>query len=141
MIDLRIKKLANNLLNHSINLQKNENLLVEILGEDGILLAKEIIKQAEEMGAKPYFNIINYEILRVMLKGATEEQIKLYAKHDLTKMQDMDAYIGIRATSNTSELNGLSSETMNLYNKYYTTPVHFIERVKNLKIFIFTYVI
>ncbi len=133
MIDLRIKKLANNLLNHSINLQKNENLLVEILGEDGILLAKEIIKQAEEMGAKPYFNIINYEILRVMLKGATEEQIKLYAKHDLTKMQDMDAYIGIRATSNTSELNGLSSETMNLYNKYYTTPVHFIERVKNTK--------
>lgn len=133
MKDLRIEKLANNLLNHSIRLRKDENILIEILGEDGIPLAKELIKQAEEIGAKPYFNIIDYELLRMMFKGATEEQIKLYAKHDLNRMRDMEAYIGIRATKNNAELAGISGEVMNMYNKYYMVPVHLEERVKNTK--------
>lgn len=133
MKDPRIEKLANNLLTYSVNIQKQDNILIEILGEDGIPLAKELIKKAEELGAKPYFNIINYEILRTMLENATEDQIKLYSKHDTQRMKDMDAYIGIRATPNTSELNGISKEIMEVYNKYYNTPVHFEERVKNTK--------
>lgn len=133
MKDKRIEKLANNLLSYSIKLQKNENILIEILGEDGIPLGKEIIKQAEKIGARPFFNIINYEIMREMLKNATEEQIKIYAKHDLERMKDMDAYIGIRSSANTAELSGISKEVMELYNKYYTVPVHFEERVKRTK--------
>ena len=60
MKDFRIEKLANNLLNYSVKLQKGENILIEILGEDGIPLGEELIKQAEQLGAKPFFNIINY---------------------------------------------------------------------------------
>ena len=133
MKDLRIEKLATNLLTYSVNIQKGENILIEVLGEDGIPLAKELIRKAEELGAKPYFNIINYELLRIMLENATEEQIKTYGKHDEDRMKDMQAYIGIRATSNNSELNGISKEKMELYNKYYIVPVHFEERVKNTK--------
>ena len=133
MKDKRIEKLANNLLTHSVNLQKRESILIEILGEEGMPLGIEIMKQAEKIGAKPEFNIINYEILREMLFNCSEEQLKLYAKHDMQRMQDMDAYIGIRASSNTAELNGISKENMELYNKYYTVPVHFEERVKNTK--------
>ena len=77
MKDLIIEKLATNLLTYSVNIQKGENILIEVLGEDGIPLAKELIKKAEELGAKPYFNIINYELLRIMLENATEEQIKI----------------------------------------------------------------
>ena len=47
MKDIRIEKLAKNLLNHSVNLQKGENILIEILGEDAIPLAKELIRQAQ----------------------------------------------------------------------------------------------
>lgn len=133
MRDIRIEKLANNLLSHSVNIQKNENILIEILGEDAIPLGKELIRQAELKGANPYFNIVNYEILKEILKNCSEEQIKLYAKHDLERMKDMDAYIGIRASSNTAELNGIPGERMEIYNKYYTVPVHFEERVKNTK--------
>lgn len=133
MKDIRYEKLANNLLTYSIKLQKGENILVEILGEEGIPLAKEIMKKAEELGARPYFNIINYEILREFLKNADEMQIKTYAKQDEARMKDMDAYIGIRATSNISELHGIAKEKMELYNKYYTIPVHFEQRVKCTK--------
>ena len=133
MKDTRIEKLAKNLLTHSVSLKQNENILIEILGEDGIPLAKELIKQAEQIGARPYFNIINFELLRVMLENATEEQIKIYSKHDETRMKDMDAYIGIRASSNTSELSNIDSNIIEMYNKYYTVPVHFEERVKRTK--------
>lgn len=133
MKDIRIEKLASNLLSHSINLQQGERILIEIIGIDAVPLGKELIKQAEVKGALPFFNIIDYEILREMLKNLTEEQIKVYAKHDLQRMKDMDAYIGVRASKNTSELNGTSNEKMELYNKYYTLPVHFKERVNNTK--------
>ena len=133
MKDLRIEKLARNLLNHSIKLQKGERLLIEIIGTEAVPLGKELIKQAESIGAFPFFNIIDYEIMREKVTNCTEEQIQIYAKHDLQRMKDMDAYIGIRASTNTAELNGISKEKMELYNKYYTLPVHFEERVKHTK--------
>ena len=133
MKDLRIEKLARNLLNHSIKLQKGERLLIEIIGTEAVPLGKELIKQAESIGAFPFFNIIDYEIMREMLTNCTEEQIQIYAKHDLQRMKDMDAYIGVRASTNTAELNGISKRKMELYNKYYTLPVHFEERVKHTK--------
>ena len=133
MKDVRIEKLAKNLLNYSVRLKKGEHILIEILGEDAIVLGKELIKQAENIGAYPYFNIVNYEILREMLMNAKEEQIKMYAKHDSQRMKDMDVYIGIRASTNTAELIGVPPEKMDLYNKYYTVQVHFNERVKNTK--------
>ncbi len=45
MVDFRIEKLANNLLTYSVNIQKGDNILIEVLGEDGINLAKELIKK------------------------------------------------------------------------------------------------
>ena len=133
MRDLRIEKLANNLLNHSLNLQKGEKILIEIIGMEAIPLGKELIKKAENIGAIPIFNIIDYEIMREMLLKCTEKQMQMYAKYDLQRMKDMDAYIGVRASTNTAELNGVSKEKMELYNKYYTLPVHFEERVKHTK--------
>lgn len=133
MRDLRIEKLANNLLNHSINLQKEEKILIEIIGMEAIPLGKELIRQAENIGATPFFNIIDHEIMREMLINGTEEQMQMYAKHDLQRMKDMDAYVGVRASTNTAELNGISKEKMELYNKYYTLPVHFEERVKHTR--------
>ena len=125
-----IEKLANNLLTYSVDIKEGENILIEVLGEEAIPLAKELIKQVQKLGAKPQFNIINYEILRVMLENADEQQIKLYGQIDT---KEMDAYIGIRAIPNAAELNGISKEAMELYNKHYTVPVHFQERVKNTK--------
>ena len=133
MQDIRIEKLAKNILNYSINLQKNENILIEILGEDAIPLGKELIKQTELIGANPLFNIINYEVLREFLKNSNEEQIRLYSELELEKMKKVDAYIGIRATKNTNELIGIDKEKIELYNKYYTVPVHFEQRVKHTK--------
>ncbi len=114
MKDIRIERLAENLLNYSIKLKKDENILIEIIGEDCIPLAKELIIQAHKIGARPFFNIINYEVLRTMLKDLSKEEIKIYAKHDLERMKDMNAYIGIRAISNMSELSRYSKRKVRI---------------------------
>lgn len=49
MRDLRIEKLANNLLKYSINLQKGEKILIEMIGIDAVPLGKELIKQTKKL--------------------------------------------------------------------------------------------
>lgn len=131
-MDERIRKLALNLLNHSVRLKNDEKILIEMIGTDCSDLAIELIKQSKELGATPLFNIIDYKVLKEILLNSNKEQIEEYAKYDLIKMQNVDAYIGIRA-ANPKELDGISKENMEIYNKYYQTPVHFEERVKNTK--------
>lgn len=133
MTDPRIEKLADNLINYSVSLKENENILIEIIGEEGIPLAKELFKKSYEKKANPFFNIIDTRLLRTMLEGLNEEQVKVYAKHDTEKMKDMDVYIGISSKSNSYELLGIDSEKMDLYNKYYISEVHIKERVKNTR--------
>ena len=81
--DKRIKKQAALLLNHSIKLQKNEKILIEMIGEECSDLAVELAKQAKEIGATTLINKIDYKKLNKLLLSCSEEQIKAYAKGDL----------------------------------------------------------
>lgn len=130
MDNIKLEKLANQLLKYSLRVKENENLLIELFGEDGILLAKEIIKQAKKLKVNTFFNIVNYELLKETLKDTNIEEIKLYAKHDLDRMKDMDVYIGISAKRKDNEFEDVPLENMNLYNKEYMLPVHLEERCK-----------
>lgn len=127
---MEFKKLANQILTYSLNVKENENLLIELFGEDSIPLSKELISQAQRMNVNVFFNIIDYELLKELLINSTEEQIKIYAKHDLERMRDMDAYIGISAKKSEAEFTGIPQEKMELYNRYYMLPIHLEERVK-----------
>jgi len=133
MKDLRIEKLAKNLLTHSVDLKSNDILYIDILGEDALPLGIELLEQARKMQAYVLFNITDYALLRKFLINSDEEQIKIYAKNELEKMKQATAYIGIRASNNTSALSNIPIEKMELYNKYYTHPVHIKERVENTK--------
>ena len=133
MKDTRIEQLAQNLLEYSVSIQPGENLLLDILGEDGMELGKELARQARKKKVNVHVSITNYEMLRILLQDLDEEQIKQYAKYDLLRMKDMDAYIGIRANSNSAEFSGIGVDKMELYNQYYTLPVHFEERVNHTK--------
>ena len=131
-MESKIKNLSDILLNHSVKLKKGEKILIEMIGTDCSDLAGQIIKQTKELGAIPLFNIIDYKILKELLINCNEDQIKEYAKYDLGKMKNVDAYIGIRS-ANPKELSGISNESIELYNKLYQAPIHFEERVKNTK--------
>jgi aminopeptidase len=131
-MDSRIEKLAKNLVNYSCRVKKNENVMIECFGSTPNPLIKELIKEIYSIGGVPFVSLKDYSILRELLKNCTIEQLKMMAKVDLLRMKGMDAYIGIRASDNVSELGDIDSEKMNTYMKYYSDIVN-EERVNNTK--------
>lgn len=126
----QLKKLAKQILLYSLKIKEKENLLIEVIGKDGIPLAKEIMIEAQKLNVNTFFNIIDYSLLKSLLANANEDQIKLYAKHDLSRMKDMDAYVGISSKKCENEFLSIPLEKMQMYNKYYISKVHLEERLK-----------
>lgn len=124
-MDIRIKKLAQNLLTHSVKIKEGEKILIEYSGDKSIPLVKELIKQTYELKAIPYTKNIDATLKREMLLHATQEQIELLAKVDSELMQEMDCYLRIDADENPCELSDVPAEKKNMYSTYYTIPVHF----------------
>lgn len=132
MKDNRISQLAQNLINYSVELKPGEKILIEVFG-DAIQLAKELIKETYKAKGIPFLSIKDNEIIRTLLSECTVEQLEKMTSFDLTRMKEMDAYLGIRAYNNISEMRAVPSDKMDIYSKYYTKPLHLEQRVKNTK--------
>ena len=140
MQDIRINKLAESLVHYSCKVNKNENVLIKVYGEgEEYNLVVALIKEIYKAGANPFVWNHNPQIMRELLKDCNEEQIKLWAQTDLSLMQKMDAYIGIWGGSNNAENSSVSRENNQIYEKFYSNPVHMHERVKNTKWVILNY--
>lgn len=138
MKDPRYNKLAKNLVNYSCNLKEGEKVLIEGFG-DCMPLVKELIKETYNAKAIPFVTLKNKEADRELLKNISKEQLDLMTKYESQRMNDMDAYIGIRAGNNISETSDIPSEKTTLYNKYFAEPVHGKIRVPNTKWVILRY--
>ncbi|OOM76767.1 aminopeptidase [Clostridium sp. BL-8] len=132
MTDPRNTKLASNLINYSCELREGEKVLIEANGVETPLI-KELIKEAYKANAIPFVSIKDNELERELLMNASKGQLDLRAKYEALRMKDMDAYIGVRASNNSSELSDVPEEKMNLYNRYFKAPVHSDIRVPNTK--------
>lgn len=131
MRDPRITKLAYNLINYSVKLEKDERLLIDNYCADE--LAKALVEEAYKAGGIPFVNNINAEIERVLLTSCTDEQLKQMARWDAGRMSEMQAYIGVRGSENVSEMSAVPQERMAKYMELYSHPVHHDIRVKKTK--------
>ena len=132
MIDERIKILAKNLINYSVQLKKGEKVLIEAKGVD-YMLVNELVKEAFKVGAYPFVSMFDNRVSRELLMGETEEYAKLKAKYDTYKMADMDAYIGIRGGNNCNETADVPERNLQIDSEFYSRPVHHEIRVKKTK--------
>ncbi|MGI6711187.1 MAG: aminopeptidase [Bacillota bacterium] len=132
MSDPRFKTLAANLINYSVELKPGEKILIETVGFE-TPFTMELVKAAYQAGGIPFVSIKNQEINRTLLENATKEQMDLIAQWESARMKSMDAYIGIRAGENASEMSGVPEEKMQLYMKYWVDPVHHQIRVPKTK--------
>lgn len=140
MKDIRIEKLAKNIVNYSCKLKKGENILIKSYGEgDERNLITSIIKNVYKVGANPFVWNHDPHIIRELLKNCNENQIKLWAKCDLMLMKEMDAYVGIWGGLNGSEMSSIKEEYHRIYEKFYLNPVHMKERVKNTRWVVMNY--
>ena len=132
MQDQRINKLAKGLINYSCSLKKGEKVLIEAKGID-YMLVNALVKEAYAVGAYPFVEIYDNRVTRELLLGQTIEHAKLKAKFDAFRMNEMDAYIGIRGGENCNELCDVPEQNMKAESEYYSHPVHHEIRVKKTK--------
>lgn len=132
MKDPRISELARNLVNYSTGIKPGEKLLIEVTG-DGHNLAKEIVEETYLAGGIPYVTIKDQVISRALYSRCTAEQIEDMAEFEAARMRKMNAYIGIRASLNSSEMGAVPTEKMKIYMEKFSTPVHSELRVRNTK--------
>ena len=78
MKDLRIIKLAKNLVNYSCAVQKGEKVMIEAFGIPNDLV-KELVKEVYAAGGYPFVYLRDHAIMRALLKDCNEEFCKLWA--------------------------------------------------------------
>lgn len=123
MKDPRINKLANLLINHSCALRAGENVLIESIGAPKEIIIA-LIHEVRAVGANPFVSIKDDQIIRELCSCYTEEYVKMMADFELYTLKQMDAFIGIRAFMNISELSDVPRDKINNVLKYYMQPVH-----------------
>ena len=81
-MDIRNNILSKKLLENSINLKEKDNILIEVMGEEGLELGEELTKISKEMKANPLLKITKHEDLKYFLMNASEQEIIEYSKKD-----------------------------------------------------------
>ncbi|MDG5787036.1 aminopeptidase [Evansella sp. AB-P1] len=132
MRDPRIQTLAKNLINYSVNLQKNEKILIENFGIQKELV-NALVEEAYNVGGIPFVSLKDHEVNRSLLIGASQQQQDLTAEFEAYVMNEMDAYIGLRAGDNINELSDVPDAKMALHQKTVGTKVHREIRVPKTK--------
>lgn len=131
-MDSRIATLAHNLIHYSTALRAGEKILIEVF-DDAMPLAKALVREAYACQASPFLSLKRNELQRELLNGATAGQLDIIADYEALRMKQMDAYIGIRASDNVSELSDVPAAQMKLFQQHWQQKVHGNIRVPNTK--------
>ena len=117
MHDPRIDQLARQLVRYSTSLKKGERVLLDLHDvPESVGIA--LIREARAKGALPFLRVQQAGLTREMLRGASDEQYSVLAKHLLAEMKDMDAFIAIRGSHNISETGDVPADRMRLAMKH-----------------------
>ena len=132
MKDPRIDKLAHNLINYSIKLQKGEKVLIENFTLERELVTA-LVREAYKAGGQPFVSLKDPQVNRSLLLGAQPEQYELMASYEANVMKDMDAYIGLRSSNNINELADVPADKMKIEGDTIGQKVHRDIRVPKTK--------
>ncbi len=132
MTDPRGEALADILVSHSIRLAKGERVLIETFDVPGEFAAL-LVRRAAAAGAVPLVSLKQGAVLRALYAVSSPEGIQLMADAERYRMQQMDAYIGVRGAPNMTELADVPAEQMTLYQTRWWKPVHLDLRIPKTK--------
>ena len=113
MHDIRFDNLAKLLVEYSVRLKRNENVLIETFDTpDEMTIA--LIRAARKVGGVPFVQTYHARVNRAVALEASDRQLNLLASHELARMKKMDAYIAVRGSNNITELSDVPAEKMKL---------------------------
>jgi len=132
MMDPRYEKLADVLIGYSTKLEKGEKILIETFDIPEEMIVA-LVRRVTEVGGIPLIDTKHNVPLRALYTNATEEQMKLIGDVEKYRMEQMDAYIGLRGSHNIAEMSDVPSDRMKLYQSHWLKPVHLEVRVPKTK--------
>ena len=117
MVDPRVKKQAEILVNYSLKVKKGENVIVhgDIASKPLVL---EIYKLLIKRGAlEVRVHLDSYEFSEEFLKNASDPQLKHFPQSLMDEMMRMDCYIRVGSETNTRGLTNVDSKKLGLFAK------------------------
>lgn len=132
MIDPRVTKLADVLINYSTAMKEGEKILIEAIDVPEEIVC-ELMRLARKAGADPLVTIKNNKIMRALLTYGSDAQLQVIADVEAQRMKQVQAYIGLRGSLNISELSDVPKDRMSQYQAIWWRPVHGHIRVRKTK--------
>lgn len=132
VLDPRVTKLAELLVDHSTRIDANDRVLVHAFDVPESVVA-EVVRVCQSRKALTFVRLENQRIRRQLLLGMTTENARLYADLEKYEMTKMTAYIALRGSNNITEHADIPAETNAMWQKEYVNPVVFETRVPNTK--------
>jgi aminopeptidase len=133
MHDPRIDTLADLLLDHSCRIERGEKILIEAFDLPEPSLVCRLVEGGAKRGAVPLVSWKSNAVLRSLYQSATEASMKLAGELERARMEQMNAYIGIRGSTNSSQFADVPQPKMDLYQQHWWQTVHTAIRVPKTK--------
>ncbi|MDD5650497.1 MAG: aminopeptidase [Candidatus Nanoarchaeia archaeon] len=121
MVDPRVTKEAEILVNHSIKVKKGEYIIISG-GVEAKELMLELYKLIIQKGAYPSLKVGLPETGYLYYKYASEEQLKKFPEVNFSEIKKAQGYIGIHSDTNTRELANVDPKKLSLRGKI-THPI------------------
>ncbi len=132
MRDPRNAKLARVIVRHSTRLEPGEAILIESFDlASGLVL--DLVDAAFEAQAIPIVYLRGNAVNRSLMSRGTEKQFKIQSEIELFQMKQVQAYVGLRAAENSSELGDVPGDRTALHSRIVAHPVHLDYRVNHTK--------
>lgn len=116
MNDPRFQKLAHVLTHFSTALKPGEHVLIDAF-DIPVEMTIALIRSARAAKSIPHVRTHSARVAREMAMHATDAQYTAIAKHDLSQMQKMSAYIAVRGSENITEMSDVPTAQMKLVAK------------------------
>jgi len=116
MTDYRYFRLAELLIKYSCDLQKGENILLDLIdvpAEMGVAL----MRVARSVGATPVVEARQSRLIREQQRETDPKHAALLRDLEMNRMKKMHAYIAIRGAHNASESSDVPADRLQLYSK------------------------
>lgn len=132
MLDPRMTKLAEVLVNYSCEIKPGEKILFEAIDIPHEFTA-ECVRVAAAAGAHPIAWLKSNQINRALMVGGSDGNWKLIADAERLTMENVQAYVGIRGNPNVSELSDVPGDKQRMYETHVWQRVHQQVRVKSTR--------
>lgn len=122
MIDPRVNKLSDLLVNYSTKVKPGDRVLIDAYDVPSEMVSA-LISCVAQAGGFPFVETNESAVLRSLYMTATKEQMEILGKSQLEFMQQVQCYIALRGSLNISELSDVPDERMRVYREFCQKPV------------------